>query len=117
MTGAMSDSRCGDRIDVRGSRNSMPRLIDVDADFAWLLGLYVAEGSRRRNQVVFSNTDQEILDRVELVLARLGLPVYRARGAITCCSTIFSSFVSWLRLGDRAQESACLRSCSNGSGR
>ena len=86
-----------DRIRVRGGRNAIPVVMPVTTELAWLFGLYVAEGSRRRNQAVFSNTDPAILDRAQAALADVGLPVSRAEGrAVTCCSTMFSSLLDWL---------------------
>ena len=74
----------------------------VDADFAWFLGMYVAEGYRRKQQFVVSNTDQPRLDRIEATLRKLGLPVYRVAGSITCCSSFASSVLEWLGTGGRA---------------
>jgi deoxycytidine triphosphate deaminase/intein/homing endonuclease len=88
------------QVSVRGSGRSLPNRVAVDCDFAWLLGLYVAEGYRRDNQVVWSNTDQEILDRVERILHRHDLPVYRQPGAITCSSALLSLVVGWIGVGD-----------------
>jgi len=88
-----------DRLAIRGSRHRLPVQIAVDSELAWLLGLYVAEGSRREKQAVLSNTDQAILDRAQAVLARLGMPVYRSAGAITCCSQLFASLMEWLEMG------------------
>jgi dCTP deaminase len=76
----------------------------VTEELAWLLGLYVAEGSRRRSQVTWSNTDQAILDRVEGVLRSLGMPVYRVPGAITSSSALLSLVIGWLGTGDGAHQ-------------
>ena len=92
-----------DRIAVRGSRYSLPPRIPVDADIAWLLGLYVAEGYRRRKQAVWSNTDSAVLDRVEVILERVGVPTYRAEGqSITACSTLLSLLLDWVGTGGKA---------------
>lgn len=88
-----------DSLAVRGGRNGLPVSITVDREFAWFLGLYVAEGSRRRTQVVLSNTDQSILDRVEAVLRRLSVPTYRTQGAVTGCSALLSAVMRWLGTG------------------
>ena len=92
-----------DRLYVRGGRHGFPLCPVVDAELAWLLGIYVAEGSRRTAQFTISNTDQRVLDRVEAELRRLGLPVYRTAGAITCCSAFASRLLGWLGTGDGAQ--------------
>jgi deoxycytidine triphosphate deaminase/intein/homing endonuclease len=92
-----------DRLRIKGSRHALPPVIEIDAPLAWLLGLYTAEGYRRRTQVVVSNTDQAILDRVEAVFHDLGLPTYRSAGAVTCCSTLFSALIDWLGMGGKAR--------------
>jgi dCTP deaminase len=91
-----------DRIGVRGGRGTIPLRIELTADLAWLLGLYVAEGSHRRHQVTFSNTDQAILDRVERELDKLGISVSRAPGAVTACSSVFEMVIDALEVGDHS---------------
>jgi deoxycytidine triphosphate deaminase/intein/homing endonuclease len=86
----------------RGGRNRLPARIDADTELAWLLGLYVAEGYRRKSQVVVSNTDQAILDRVERALRRLGLTFHRGPEAITVGSAVFSAFLGWMGTGGKA---------------
>ena len=93
-----------DRLSIRQAKHAFGRFLTVDPDFAWLLGLYVAEGSRRETQFTISNTDQNILDRVEGILDRLGIPMYRRDGAITGCSSLFSLLFKWLGTGEGAHE-------------
>src|SRR5207302_1882619 len=71
-------------------------------ELAWLLGLYVAEGYRRRQQVNIANTDQAILDRAEAVFDRLGQKVCRNQGSITCCSTLVSAVLDGFAMGTGA---------------
>jgi deoxycytidine triphosphate deaminase/intein/homing endonuclease len=91
-----------DRVGAKGGRNHVPAVLDVDAEIAWLLGIYVAEGSRRRNQLTISNTDQAILDRAQAALAQWGLPVSRGPISITCCSAVASELFGWLGTGEYA---------------
>ncbi len=93
-----------DRIARRGERHRLPLQISVDEDLAWLLGMFIAEGHRRRNQVNISNTDQTRLDRLEATLAGLGLPVYRSAVAVTCCSGLLSDVLGWIGTGDGAPQ-------------
>ncbi len=93
-----------DWLAVRGGRHRMPAVLDLNEDLAWLLGLYVAEGSRRARQITISNTNQGVLDRAQATLATLGLPVYRAPNAITCCSDLLSKIITWLGSGGHARE-------------
>src|SRR5438093_9304333 len=44
-----------DRIAHKGGRSSLPAVLRVDEELAWLLGMYIAEGYRRDRQVVISN--------------------------------------------------------------
>lgn len=85
-----------DRLGVRGSPATLPVRLTIDREMAWLLGLYLAEGYRRRNQVVVSNTDKVVLDRAETVLSRFDFGLYRAAGSITCCSTLLSWVLDWV---------------------
>lgn len=93
-----------DFLAVRGGRHRIPAVIEVDREIAWLFGLYVAEGHVRDKQVTVSNTDPFILDRAEAAFASIGLPVYRASGAITCCSSLMAHLMNWLGIGGRARE-------------
>lgn len=93
-----------DRIRVRGSRSGVAVRIPLDEELGWLLGMYVAEGYRRRGQVVVSNTDQVVLDRVEAAFARLGVPTYRGAGAVTAMSTVLSELLCWLGLDGKAKQ-------------
>jgi deoxycytidine triphosphate deaminase/intein/homing endonuclease len=91
-----------DRFGWRGGTNSVPALIEVDDEFAWALGMYVAEGYRRRKQVVISNTDAARLDRIADVFDRIGLPSYRSDGAVTVCSIACSALFDWLGVGGKS---------------
>jgi deoxycytidine triphosphate deaminase/intein/homing endonuclease len=94
-----------DRSDVvgwRGGRNSIPARITVDGERAWLLGLYVAEGYRRAQHVVISNTDEKILDRAADALSALGLTFHRGPGGLTCGSSVLSALLGWLGAGGKA---------------
>jgi dCTP deaminase len=100
--GAGDELLAGDEVAWRGSAHGLPTRIAVDSDLAWMLGMYVAEGSRRKNQFTISNTDQAFLDRLERFLGRIGIPVHRAPGAVTGCCTLFSSVLSWIGTGEGA---------------
>ncbi len=91
-----------DRIGVKGGRNPLPAVLPIDAEIAWLLGIYVAEGSRRRNQLTISNTDQAFLDRAQSALAQWGLPVSRGPISVTCCSAVASELFGSLGTGEYA---------------
>jgi deoxycytidine triphosphate deaminase/intein/homing endonuclease len=102
VPGLMAALGRSDLIGWRGGRNSIPARITVDTERAWLLGLYVAEGHRRAQQVVISNTDQKILDRAAHALSALGLTFHRGPGALTCGSSILSAFLGWVGAGGKA---------------
>jgi hypothetical protein len=88
-----------DRLSYRGGGSTLPAVIHVDRELAWLLGLYIAEGYRRYKQVHIANTDQAILDRAEAALKALGQRVYRSSGAITCCSVLVSAVFDAFGMG------------------
>jgi deoxycytidine triphosphate deaminase/intein/homing endonuclease len=91
-----------DLVGWRGGRNAMPARIAIDSERAWLLGLYVAQGYRRAQQVVVSNNDQQILDRAGAALSDLGLTFHRDPQALTCGSSILSAVLDWLGTGGMA---------------
>ncbi len=51
------------RIGLPGSEDGISRQIDVDEDFAWLLGLFVAEGSLSSFCPAIHNGDEEIVEK------------------------------------------------------
>lgn len=102
VPGAMPADGVGCFVRRKGERNRLPMCIEVDEDLAWALGMYVAEGYRRRGQVVISNTDQERLDRLEAAFARIGLPVSRRPDAVTVCCGLVSDLMVWLGTGGKA---------------
>lgn len=102
LVGAPSLLVAEDRIAYAGSRASLPAVLRVDEELAWLLGMYIAEGSRRARQVVISNTDQRLLDRAEAVFVALGQRVYRGPGSVTCLSTLLPYLFRALGMGDGA---------------
>jgi len=93
-----------DRLDQRGARSGLPARILPDLEFAWFLGMFVAEGHRRVNQFTVSNNDQARLDRLESTLSALGVPVYRSANAVTGCSSFASNALGWMGTGGKAPE-------------
>ena len=91
-----------DCLSWKQGKHTLPVRLSVDHDLAWLIGLYVAEGSKRTHQFTISNLDQCILDRVSEVLATLGLPVYRCDEKVTCSSRLAAELLGWLGVGDYA---------------
>jgi DNA polymerase II large subunit len=51
-------------IGLRGSASGIDRYVDVDESFAWLLGMFVAEGSLSGVRPTISNADEELIQRV-----------------------------------------------------
>jgi Intein splicing domain/dCTP deaminase-like/LAGLIDADG-like domain len=102
VTGGVPALGPGDRVAYAGSRASLPAVLRIDEDLAWLLGMYVAEGYRRARQVVISNTDQCLLDKVEAVFLTLGQRVYRSPGSVVCLSTLLPHVFRALGMGDGA---------------
>jgi len=62
------------QIALWGSETGIKRDIDVDADFAWLLGLFVAEGTTSSVSPCIHNADEELIDRAaEIATAAFGV--------------------------------------------
>lgn len=103
LPGLVASLGADDRIRVKGAGHGLRPCIEVDDDLAWLLGLYVAAGYRRRQQIVVANTDPAILDRAAAVLERLDVAISRSAGAVAGCSTTLSALVDWLGMGGESR--------------
>ncbi len=73
----------------------LPRTLPVTTDLAWALGFYVAEGYRRRKQIVVSNTNREYLERFASVFepSGAGCSWYERDNGVTIltvCSALWS---------------------------
>jgi UDP-glucuronate decarboxylase len=92
------------RVATRGRPVSLPARIEIGDDFLWLLGLYVAEGSRFErvgDAFVTISGDTALLDRAERVIReRLGLHVVRAPGSAERAAALFVHSKLLLRLLD-----------------
>ena len=79
----------------KGSDYTVPETFDVTPRFGWVLGFYVAEGYARRKQVVFTNTDDELLEQVADWFGGFdaSLSWNESGGAtrLTVCSSVWSS--------------------------
>jgi DNA polymerase II large subunit len=51
-------------IGEKGSSNGIDRSIDVDGEFAWLLGMFAAEGSLSGSRPTIYNAERDLVDRV-----------------------------------------------------
>lgn len=73
----------------------IPETLDVTEEFAWVLGFYVAERYARRKHVVFTNTDDALLERVADWFdghdASLSWSKSGGASRLTVCSTLWSS--------------------------
>jgi dCTP deaminase len=102
VPGLVASLTKADRLSVRGAGRGFPTSLPINPKFAWLLGLYVAEGSRRRTQFTLSNTNQAILDHVQGILTGWHIPTYRSDRAVTGCSAFHSAIIKWLGAGEGA---------------
>jgi DNA polymerase II large subunit len=60
-------------IALEGSTDGIDRTIEVDEEFAWLLGLFVAEGTTSSICPAIHNADEELIDRAtEIATGTLG---------------------------------------------
>ena len=54
-------------IALEGSSNGINRYITLDTDFAWLLGLFVAEGTTSSVNPCIHNADEDLIDRAAAI--------------------------------------------------
>jgi deoxycytidine triphosphate deaminase/intein/homing endonuclease len=104
VPGLLNNLTADDRLSVFQGRSTMPAVIAVTPELSWTLGMYVAEGYHRKNQVTISNTVQARLDRVADTCRALGASIYRVPGAITASSGILSMLIDWIGANGYASE-------------
>ncbi|MFW6003297.1 MAG: dCTP deaminase [Halanaeroarchaeum sp.] len=85
-------------VGFKQSSDRLPRELPVTEAFAWMLGFYIAEGYARRKQVVFTNNDDERLERVADFFEQFDASLSWARdpdGAsrLTVCSALWSAVI------------------------
>ncbi len=85
----------------RDGRDPLPARFVVDADRAWLLGLYLADGHRRAHDVA-SDPDQAIRDRAASALLGLGVTVDRGPEGLVAGSSALAALLEWLGAGGDA---------------
>ncbi|ALG81474.1 deoxycytidine triphosphate deaminase [Halanaeroarchaeum sulfurireducens] len=76
----------------------LPRHLPVTPEFGWMLGFYVAEGYARRKQVVFTNNDDERLERVASYFEQFDTcPSWQrdpdGASRLTVCSALWSAVI------------------------
>jgi deoxycytidine triphosphate deaminase/intein/homing endonuclease len=98
----LDDLGAADVVASRGDRNPVPARIEIDADRAWLFGLYVVTGCRDTQQVRISHPDRAILDRAAATLTAMGLTVRRGAEGLTVGSASLAALFGWMEMGDTA---------------
>lgn len=87
-------------IAYKQSDYTLPDTLEVTEEFAWVLGFYVAEGYARRKHVVFTNTEDELLERVadwfDGYDASLSWSKSGGASRLTVCSALWSSIFTAL---------------------
>ncbi len=81
----------------------LPRHLEITPEFGWVLGFYIAEGSVRRKQVQFGNTNAAFLDRVEAWFDQYDTSISRRERddgleRLTICSALWAKTIR--RLAD-----------------
>ena len=57
-------------VGLKGSSDGIDRRIEVDEEFAWLLGLFAAEGSTSSVQPTIHNADEDVIERARAITER-----------------------------------------------
>jgi dCTP deaminase len=90
-----ADAPADAEIAFKQSDTRLSRELELTPEFGWVLGFYVAEGSARRKQLQFANTDEGYLDRVEAWFDEYDAGIYREERddgveRLTVCSALWS---------------------------
>ena len=67
------DLKVGDELNATTTLGMFTNDVEMDTEMAWVLGLYIAEGSLGRNSWKISNKDASLLERVRKTLERVGI--------------------------------------------
>ena len=78
---------------------ALPRYLEVDSEFGWVIGFFIAAGSVSEKQMQFSHTDPTYLDRVERYFERFDTCLERVADGHFDRLTISSTL--WARLFNR----------------
>ncbi len=76
---ALSRTSVGDSIELAFKQSDLrlPRHLPLTAEFGWILGFYIAEGSVRRKQISFGSSNPDYLDRVAAWFEEFDTGLYR----------------------------------------
>ena len=90
-----ADAPADAEVAFKQSDARLPRELEITPEFGWVLGFYIAEGSARRKQVQFANTDAAYIDRVAAWFEAYDSSLYRRRGEngverLAVCSALWS---------------------------
>ena len=94
------------KLSFKQSTAQFPQTIELDEEFAYTAGLFLAEGYQRRKQLIFSNKNRNYLEKVKDYFERFDVNYYEKEDKNGCTSLTFSSaFLSkvfkGLRLADK----------------
>lgn len=87
------------RIAFKQRDATLPRYISITPEFGWVLGFYIAEGNCRRKQIQFSNTDPDLIDRVQAWFEEFETSIHRYDTGRIQRLTVRSAL--WAKLFDR----------------
>ena len=96
-------------VGFKQSPDRLPRNLAVTESFGWMLGFYIAEGYARRKQVVFTNNDDERLERIAAYFEQFDACLSWQRdpeGAsrLTVCSALWSAVIRAIAGAGREKE-------------
>ncbi|MFB6164165.1 MAG: helix-turn-helix domain-containing protein [Haloarculaceae archaeon] len=80
-------------VSFKQSDTHLPRHLELDAEFGWVLGFYIAEGFARRKQIQVGNTNDEYLERFAAFFEEHGASLSWDDGHVrrlTVCSALWS---------------------------
>jgi dCTP deaminase len=91
-----------DRVAHDESGEWLPAVLQVDEDLAWLLGVCLARGRLRGEEVVMAEAEEPILDRAAAILASFGASVSRTAARVVCESALLAAVLDGLGILGKA---------------
>jgi intein/homing endonuclease len=90
--------------DCKNELTKLPINLTVDADFAFLLGLIVAEGTVTKDFVCITSGNQKLLEKAKQIITQYGFSYFHANNQeIRISNTLFAQIIIELGIGQRAE--------------
>ncbi|OHA17154.1 MAG: hypothetical protein A3H57_03880 [Candidatus Taylorbacteria bacterium RIFCSPLOWO2_02_FULL_43_11] len=86
------------RVISSSGTGSLPAIFPISKEFMRIIGYIISEGTIRKEAVIISNTEKEVLDDISDCLKKMGLTFFRNTKSIRVGSVVFVNLIHALGL-------------------